>query len=171
MRHVKWMNTVKCTGAVLSLAMSLSIAACTAPDGKGAPVETSAGTDTVSGSENPSFLDGDQADMDTLLNTAALRGSVADFEDGKLLVSPDQDDGQTVVSAAPGMENSSETTTVTYGEDCEFLFADVNISSGNVSLKAASALDIKKSTLVYVYGETGEDGSIRAARILLPRYE
>ena len=95
-----------------------------------------------------------------LLDSAALVGSVTDFQEGSFQVMADQtkDNGQTAVGVAPGMESESgmESTTVSYGEDCVFQIANIDINTQAVNLKDASSSDVKKSTSVAVYGETQE---------------
>ena len=61
-----------------------------------------------------------------------------------------------------------ESTTVSYGEDCTFQIANINSSTGAVELEAAT--DVKKSTSVYVYGETQDDGEIHATKVLITRF-
>ena len=43
--------------------------------------------------------------------------------------------------------------------------------TGAVEFEAATASDVKKSTSVYIYGETQDDGTIHATKVLLPRYK
>ena len=68
------------------------------------------------------------------------------------------------------MESGMESTTVSYGEDCTFQIANINSSTGAVELEAATASDVKKSTSVYVYGETQDDGEIHATKVLITRF-
>ena len=63
-----------------------------------------------------------------------------------------------------------ESTTVFYDEGCIFQSANIDSSTGAVELKAAAASDVKKSTPVYVYGETQDDGKIHAAKVLITRF-
>ena len=48
--------------------------------------------------------------------------------------------------------------------------ANINSSTGAVELEAATASDVKKSTSVYVYGETQDDGEIHATKVLITRF-
>lgn len=170
MKHKKFI------AAVFALLCVLSLAGCggnhTGQDDRETPADSQNESRTDNGdagtsggsSENPT-------DLDELLDTALLRGSVADFQNGSFQVVPDQDDGQTVIAAAPGMEDSSESTTVSYDGDCIFQIANINSSTGAVELEAAASSDVKKSTSVYVYGETQDNGEIHASKVLIPRYQ
>lgn len=120
--------------------------------------------DSGSSSENP-------VSLDELLESVLLRGSVSGFQEGSFQVIPDQDDGEMIMSAAPGMESSMESTNVSYGEDCVFQIAKIDASTNAVDLEEASSSDVKKSTSVYVYGETLENGEIHAENVLIIRFE
>lgn len=168
MKHIK---LVMVTGV---LVLTLSLAGCGNSRGEQA---ADGGTSVKSQSENQAGDTGASDDggenstnLDNLIETASLRGSVADFQDGSFQVIPDQDDGQTAISAAEGMESGMESTTVSYGADCTFQIANINSSTGAVELEAATVSDVKKSTSVYVYGETQDDGEIHATKVLITRY-
>ena len=110
---------------------------------------------------------------DELLDNAILKGTVSDFQEGSFQVVPtqDRDHGQTAVEAAPGMESGMESTTVSYGADCTFQIAVFNSETGDVRFEDAAASQVKKSTGVAVYGETQENGEIRATKVYITRYE
>lgn len=110
---------------------------------------------------------------DELLDNAALKGTVSDFQEGSFQVIPtqDKDHGQTAVEAAPGMESGMESTTVSYGADCTFQIAVFNSETGDVRFEDAAASQVKKSTGVAVYGETQENGEIRATKVYITRYQ
>ena len=76
-----------------------------------------------------------------------------------------------IIAAADGMESSMESTTVSYDENCIFQIANINSSTGTVELEGATASDVKKSTSVYVYGETQDDGEIHATKVLITRFD
>ena len=164
---MKHMKLVMVTGVLI---FALSLAGCgnskgeQAADG-GTSVNSQAG-DTGASDD----VGENSTNLDNLVETASLRGSVADFQDGSFQVVPDQDDGQIAKSAAEGMESGMESTTVSYGEDCTFQIANINSSTGAVELEAATASDVKKSTSVYVYGETQDDGEIHATKVLITRF-
>ena len=164
MKHLKFAK------AILILACAASLAGC-------GNFRKETGADAPSYSQNPD--DGQSTntstEAQTLLDSAVLVGSVTDFQEGSFQVMADQtkDNGQTAVGAAPGMESESgmESTTVSYGEDCVFQIANIDINTQAVNLKDASSSDVKKSTSVAVYGETQENGEIHAAKVLITRYQ
>ena len=130
MKHLKFAK------AILILACAASLAGC-------GNLQKDTGADAPSYSQNP---DGDQSadtsnasnDAQELLDSAALIGSVTDFQEGSFQVMADrtEDNGQTAVGAAPGMESESgmESTTVSYGGDCVFQIANLDSSTGAVDL-------------------------------------
>ena len=162
------MKHMKSAAVTFTLLCALSVAGCKSSG----PGQTDSGdlpaysqnTDTSNDSKETT------ENLDDLLETALLRGSVADFQEGSFQVVPDQDDGQMAKSAAEGMESSAESTGVSYGEDCTFQIANINSSTGAVELESATASDVKKSTSVYVYGEAQDNGEIHATKVLLPRF-
>lgn len=167
------MKQTKLATVILALICAVSLAGCGSPHpGQTVNNESPAYSQNESqdGSENTNTSDGISTNLDDLLETALLRGSVADFQDGSFQVVPDQDDGQMVIAAAEGMESSMESTTVSYGEDCTFQIAIINSSTGAVEFEAATASDVKKSTSVYVYGETKDNGEIYANKVLITRF-
>lgn len=155
------MKHTKLVTAALILVCTLLLAGCGSPQG-----EQAAHSGTTANSQN-----GEQnANLDDLLDTALLRGSVADFQDGSFQVVPDKDDGQMIISAADDMESGMESTTVSYEEDCTFRIAHIDSSTGAVEYEAAASSDVKKSTSVYVYGETQDNGEIHAEKVLIIRF-
>lgn len=171
------MKYKKIAVATLALICTLSLVACGSThtgqmNGKEPPSYGQSGNQA--GKENKGTSDGnnqDSTNLNDLLETALLKGGVADFQDGSFQVVPDQDDGQTAIAAAAGMESNLESTTVYYGEDCRFQIAHIDSSTGRVELEDASAANIKKSTSVYVYGETQDHGKIHAAKVLIARFQ
>ena len=164
------MKRLKFTKAILILVCTASLAGC-------GNIQKDTGTDAPSYSQNS---DGDQPkdtsnEAQALLDSAALVGSVTDFQEGSFQVMADQtkDNGQTAVGVAPGMESESgmESTTVSYGEDCVFQIANIDINTQAVNLEDASSSDVKKSTSVAVYGEEQENGEIHAAKVLITRFQ
>ena len=164
------MKRLKFTKAILILVCTASLAGC-------GNIQKDTGTDAPSYSQNS---DGDQPtdtsnEAQALLDSATLVGSVTDFQEGSFQVMADQtkDNGQTTVGAAPGMESESgmESTTVSYGEDCVFQIANIDINTQAVNLEDASSSDVKKSTSVAVYGEEQENGEIHAAKVLITRFQ
>lgn len=107
--------------------------------------------------------------LDDIEAEAILGGSVAEFQNGSFQVVPMEADAQTTKLAASGMESTLESITVSYGDDCTFHIANINSATGAVEFEAATSSDVKKSTSVYIYGETQDDGTIHATKVLLPR--
>ena len=164
------MKRLKFTKAILILVCTASLAGC-------GNIQKDTGTDAPSYSQNP---EGGQStntstEAQSLLDSAVLIGSVTDFQEGSFQVMADrtEDNGQTAVGAAPGMESESgmESTTVSYGEDCVFQIANIDINTQAVNLEDASSSDVKKSTSVAVYGEEQENGEIHAAKVLITRFQ
>lgn len=171
------MKKIKLVGVTLALFCTLSMAACGS---------TQTGQETQS--ESPAYSQGEMpggnkdadaekgkeelpGNLDDIEAEAILGGSVAEFQDGSFQVIPMEVDSQTTKLAANGMESTLESTTVSYGEDCTFHIANINSATGAVEFEAATASDVKKSTSVYIYGETQNDGTIHATKVLLPRYK
>lgn len=167
------MKYLKFTKAILILTCAASLAGC-------GSARTDAGADASSYSQNTDCgqsADTSDASNDAqeLLDSAVLIGSVTDFQEGSFQVMADrtEDNGQTAVGAAPGMESESgmESTMVSYGEDCVFQIANIDTSTQAVDLEDASSSDVKKSTSVAVYGEAQENGEIHAAKVLITRFQ
>ncbi len=167
------MKHMKLVTMTLALLCALSLAGCgSSNSGQAAQNESSSYSqnENQSGGGNADVSDDTSPNLDNLMETASLRGSVADFQDGSFQVVPDQDDGQMIIAAADGMESSMESTTVSYDENCIFQIANINSSTGAVELEGATSSDVKKSTTVYVYGDTQEDGEIHATKVLITRF-
>lgn len=168
------MKHMKLTITALALICTFSLAGCgsfhTGQEAKNEP-STYSQSEPQSGGENTNTSNETSTNLNDLLETSMLRGSVADYQEGSFQVVPDQDGGDTVIAAAPGMESSAESTTVSYGQDCIFQIAHIDSATGTVELEAASASDIKKSTSVYVYGETQDNGEIYATKVLIARFQ
>ena len=156
------MKHMKLVTMTLAMLCALSLAGCgSSNSGQAANNEASSYSqnENQSGGENTNASNDTSTNLDDLLETASLRGSVADFQDGSFQVVPDQDDGQMIIAAADGMESSI------------FQIANINSSTGTVELEGATASDVKKSTSVYVYGETQDDGEIHATKVLITRFD
>ena len=167
------MKHMKLVTMTLALLCALSLAGCgSSNSGQAAQNESSSYSqnENQSGGGNADVSDDTSPNLDNLMETASLRGAVADFQDGSFQVVPDQDDGQMIIAAADGMESGMESTTVSYDENCIFQIANINSSTGAVELEGATSSDVKKSTTVYVYGDTQEDGEIHATKVLITRF-
>ena len=156
------MKKIKLVGVTLALFCTLSMAACGS---------TQNGQETQS--EPPAYSQGEMSggNLGDIEAEAILGGSVAEFQDGSFQVIPMETDAETTKLAASGMESTLESTTVSYGDDCTFHIANINRTTGAVEFEAATSSDVKKSTSVYIYGETQDDGTIHATKVLLPRYK
>ena len=112
-------------------------------------------------------------DADRLLDGADLIGTVTEFSgDGCRLIPTHQEEaegGGLAWSAAEGYEEEAEKITVSYGKDCSFQIAEVNILTAEASYKAASIEDVKKQTDLVLYGTYEEDGSLTAERVYIYR--
>ena len=155
---------------VLLLVCTLALAGC----GSSHTGEGTGGNAPSQPSQNADTDPSEKGSGDELLDHAALKGTVSDFQEGSFQVMADrtEDNGQTAVGAAPGMESESrmESTTVSYGGDCVFQIANIDSSTGAVDLEDAVSSDVKKSTSVAVYGETQENGEIHATKVLITRF-
>lgn len=113
------------------------------------------------------------SNIEELLNSALLNGTVSGFQSGSFQVVPieTEDNGQTAKIAAPGTENNMLSITVNYGKDCVFQIANINDLTGEVSFEEGSADEVKKETQVAVYGEKQDSGEIFATEIMITRYQ
>ena len=110
------------------------------------------------------------------MDSAVLVGSVTDFQEGSFQAMADrtEDNGQTAVGAAPGMESESgmESTTVSYGGDCVFQIANIDSKySGRSIWKMPPHQMLRSQQQVAVYGETQENGEIHATKVLITRFQ
>ena len=141
------MKHMKLVTMTLALLCALSLAGCgSSNSGQAAQNESSSYSqnENQSGGGNADVSDDTSPNLDNLMETASLRGAVADFQDGSFQVVPDQDDGQMIIAAADGMESGMESTTVSYDENCIFQIANINSSTGVVELEGATSSDVKK---------------------------
>ena len=171
------MKKIKLVGVTLALFCTLSMAACgstqTGQESQSEPPAYSQG-EMPGGNKDADAEKGKEelpGNLDDIEAEAILGGSVAEFQDGSFQVVPMEADAQTTKLAASGMESTLESTTVSYGDDCTFHIANINRTTGAVEFEAATSSDVKKSTSVYIYGETQDDGTIHATKVLLPRYK
>ena len=171
------MKKIKLVGVTLALFCTLSMAACgSTQTGQETQSESPAysqgempgGNKDADAEKGKEELPGNLGDIEA---EAILGGSVAEFQDGSFQVIPMETDAETTKLAASGMESTLESTTVSYGDDCTFHIANINRTTGAVEFEAATSSDVKKSTSVYIYGETQDDGTIHATKVLLPRYK
>ena len=100
------MKHMKLAATTLALVCVLSLAGCgnsnAGQSGDNEP-PTYSQIENQSDSENTNTSNETATNLDDLLKTVLLRGSVADFQNGCFNVVPDQDDGQMIIAAAEGM--------------------------------------------------------------------
>lgn len=136
------------------------------PDGNGTN-----GADAGQEKQKHTTADGiaEKVDANSLYTSAALTGSVVEFSDGGCTVSVDvtEDDGKTVVSAAPGYESEDTNVMVTYEEECVVQIATIYTSAEIAELEQASVADIKKQTSVIIYGSYTDTQHVSATKIII----
>lgn len=179
MRNKKWVNTVAVVLCIASLtgcgsADTLETDQISAPVVEQNP-QTEKGSEHTQ-QENAGTSSQEESsqsgNIDDLLNTAAATGNVTEFSDGILQVLPEitKDEGQTMLQAAPGMEEGMKTITVRYDETCQFQIAESDGTTGAAQFTESSAAEVKKQTSVAVFGEKQDSGEILATKILITRY-
>lgn len=179
MRNKKWVNTVAVVLCIASLtgcgsADTLETDQISAPVVEQNP-QTEKGSEHTQ-QENAGTSSQEESsqsgNIDDLLNTAAATGNVTEFSDGILQVLPEitKDEGQTMLQAAPGMEEGMRTITVRYDETCQFQIAEIDGTTGAAQFTESSAAEVKKQTSVAVFGEKQDSGEILATKILITRY-
>ncbi|MCI8275639.1 MAG: hypothetical protein HFI66_08520 [Lachnospiraceae bacterium] len=114
------------------------------------------------------------ADADLLLEGAGLIGSVTEFSGEGCSLLPvheegTDDGGGLAWSAAEGHEADAEKINVSYGPDCIFQIAKVDIITAKATYEPASLEDVKKQTDLVLYGSYGEDGSFLAEKVYVYR--
>lgn len=113
-----------------------------------------------------------------LLSGSLLRGSVMDFtEEGCSLsqgVTEKLDNGGSTYSEYVNPEAAAQAgllKAVIYQPDCLFLYVYVNATTGSIRYEDALRENVKKNSSLVIYGETDEDGTVRASRVYLERFE
>lgn len=170
MRNTKWIK-----GIAMALCLA-SVTGCGAADSPGADsgnapvVEENQQAETDTGV--PQGDTSNSSNLNDLLDSAVLKGTVTTFSDGVFQVSPtiEKDGGQTAMEAAPGQAEGMEQITVRYGESCQFQIAEIDASTGAAQFVESSAAEVKKQTSIAVFGEKQVSGEILATRILITRY-
>ena len=136
------------------------------PDGNGTN-----GVDTAQEKQKNTTADdaAGKVDANSLYTSATLTGSVVEFSDGSCTVSADvtEDDGETIVSAAPGYESEDTNVVVTYEEGCVVQIATIYTTAEIAELEQASVSDIKKQASVIIYGSYTDTHHVSADRIII----
>ena len=110
----------------------------------------------------------------SIIDSAALTGNVIDFSDSGCSVSQAQkiEGGAALKSEAEGQENKENAVTVNYSADCEFLLAELNTQAEDLTnVTRGSVSDIKKQSIVYVYGNFIDAHNLNADKIIIARFE
>ena len=69
-------------------------------------------------------------------------------------------------------ENKENAVTVNYSADCEFLLAELNTQAEDLTnVTRGSVSDIKKQSIVYVYGNFIDAHNLNADKIIIARFE
>lgn len=112
--------------------------------------------------ENPATGDG-------LFEISKETGTVVEFSDSGCSITPTHYDGNVAYEAAPGHEDQTDLTTVSYSEDCIFQIAYVNMQTGKATYENATVDDVKKQTRIVVCGEYDDSNILNATHIFIYR--
>lgn len=112
-----------------------------------------------------------------LFSNAKIQGSVVEFSDSELSLSmatttTDENGGEVMEEAAPGMENEDEMIHVTYGENMSVRILTMNrASQTQISLEDADKGSIKKQTSVLIFGNCQDTYHWTADEIVIVRFQ
>lgn len=109
------------------------------------------------------------ANGEELFEISDLSGTVTEFFDDGCKISPTIYEDDIAYEAAPGYEDQQEQVFITYGEECIFQIAYVNIQTGKTTYDTASVNDIKKQTRLIICGEYDSDNVLHADRVFIYR--
>lgn len=114
-----------------------------------------------------------QRSADQLIDSATMIGSVTSFTNDGCIVNQQlsEDGGQTAKIAAEGIENTDTSVTISYRENCVFQIAEINITTGEMTLRNADKANLKKSTNILIFGEVQNTRNLVADKIVITRYE
>lgn len=114
----------------------------------------------------------------TLLDGSILSGAVMDFtENGCSLsegITQEYENGFSSYSVIVDPEAAAREgllKAIAYQPDCVFLYVYVNATTGSIRYEDAIRENVKKNTSLVVYGEANEEGTVRASRVYLERFE
>lgn len=114
------------------------------------------------------------SEADSLLSNAEITGHVVEFSDTGCIISPAEaksvDGGSIQLEAAPGHEDPEKNVNIHYSDNCQFQFATIAISTGNVTYSDANPSDIKKQTALLIYGERSDEKNIEASKVFITTY-
>lgn len=114
----------------------------------------------------------------TLLDGSILSGAVMDFtENGCSLsegITQEYENGFSSYSVIVDSEAAAREgllKAISYQPDCVFLYVYVNATTGSIRYEDAVRENVKKDSSLVVYGETDGEGTVRASRVYLERFE
>lgn len=114
----------------------------------------------------------------TLLDGSILSGAVMDFTgDGCSLsegVTKEYENGFSSYSVIVDSEAAAREgllKVISYQPDCVFLYVYVNATTGSIRYEDAVRENVKKDSSLVIYGETDGEGTVRASRVYLERFE
>lgn len=107
---------------------------------------------------------------------ADLQGSVVEFSDSGFMLSAaeiiKEDEGDVMVQAAPGAENSEDLVTITYSSDVTFEIITMDSASlAEISREDADKQSIKKQTSVLVFGSCQDTYHWTADKVIIMRWK
>lgn len=108
---------------------------------------------------------------------AKLQGSVVECSDTEISLSiattaSDENGGEIMAEAAPGMENEDELVHITYGENLSVRILTMDSSSQKqISLEASDKGSIKKGTSVLIFGEGQDTYHWTANEVVIVRWQ
>lgn len=122
-------------------------------------------TQPISDVENSS--DNEGADV---LDNADLFGTVIDFSETGCTLGKGSDSDDTKMTMANGASaDDVSQISVIYGENTEYQIALT--SATDITLESGSKEDVKKSSVIYIYGTNREDGTFLADKVIVERYQ
>lgn len=130
---------------------------------------------TQNNTENLSTNNGESSKE--LFANAKLEGSVVEFSDTEISLSiatttTDENGGEIMAEAAPGMENEEELVHVTYGENVSVKILTMDLSSKTqISLEDSDKSNIKKETSVLVFGSCQDTYHWTADEVVIVRWQ
>ena len=157
------MRNSKVGKGIIIILCTLALTGCGSGTSRENPVDSSTeqgGTNQTSGGENMA---------EELLDTAALNGSVIEFTDSGCIISPvtTEDGGQSAIIAAAGHEDEADSVNVQYQDDCVFQIAEVDVASGSADIRKASITDIKKQTILVIFGDYTDTENLTASKVII----
>lgn len=113
----------------------------------------------------------------SLFANANLQGSVVEFSDSEISLSiatitTDENGGEVMAEAAPGMEEQDELVHVTYGENVTIQILTMDSASQTqVSLTDADKSSVKKQTSVLIFGSCQDTYHWTADKVVIVRWQ